>query len=172
MTDLLELIGSWINSPDLQRTLWPVKTLFILVTLGLLAVASISLKKSSYFKVNFLQEFKEYWGYRPFGHDRREKDWKSRVLSRLERQDPAEYKLAILEADKILDQVLQRMGYGGETREDRIEKVPDVAIPTIGEVRNAHRIHNNIVQDPMYLLSETETKRIIQIYETALKGLD
>lgn len=172
MTEILELISSWINNPGLQHVLWPLKTLSILATLGLLGVIIFTLKNSSYLQVNYLQEASEYSGYHPYGLGPRQNEWKKKVKARIEGKDPTEHKLAILEADKIFDEVIQRMNYGGSTREERLAKVPDVAVPTIDDVRNAHRIHNNIVQDPTYLITEIEAKRVVAIYEQALKGLD
>ncbi|PIR71619.1 MAG: hypothetical protein COU43_01525, partial [Candidatus Nealsonbacteria bacterium CG10_big_fil_rev_8_21_14_0_10_37_25] len=90
---------------------------------------------------------------------------------RLETEMESEWKLAVIEADKIMDDILNRMGFGGKSLGERLGKLTAVSLPNIEEVKEAHKIRNNIIHDPTYRLSLEEAKRVIAIYEKALTDL-
>jgi hypothetical protein len=83
----------------------------------------------------------------------------------------SEYKLAVIEADSVLDDILKRMGFAGQTLGERLEKLTSASLTNIEEVREAHKTRNNIVHDPNYRLSLDEARKLISIYEKALVDL-
>ena len=83
----------------------------------------------------------------------------------------SEHKLAVIEADSMLDNILKRMGFGGESLGERLEKLTVASLPNIEDAKEAHKIRSNIIHDPAYKLSLDEAKRIIEIYEKALTDL-
>jgi hypothetical protein len=112
----------------------------------------------------------EIFTYRAVGTKKLVRQWqKTRV--RLETGLESEYKLAVIEADSTLDEILKKMGYVGETMGERMEKINVAVLPNIEDVWAAHKIRNNIVHDPDFRLSLDETKRAISIYEKALTDL-
>ena len=83
----------------------------------------------------------------------------------------SEYKLAVIETDSMLDDILRRMGYAGETLGERLEKLTSATLPNIEEIKEVHRIRTNIIHDPDYRISLDETRRVMGIYEQAFKDL-
>ncbi len=77
----------------------------------------------------------------------------------------------MIESDSTLDEVLKKMGYLGDTIGERLEKINVAVHPSVEEVRNAHKIRNNIVHDPDFRLNLDEAKKAISIYEKALTDL-
>ena len=98
------------------------------------------------------------------------KAW-AKITSRLETGLESEYKLAVIEADSILDNILNRMGFSGETLGERLNKLTVATLPNCEQVREAHKIRNNIVHDPSYRLGLDEAKRVLGIYQQALRDL-
>jgi hypothetical protein len=117
-----------------------------------------------------LQDLVEFFTYRPYGAKRMNKAW-NKILQRLETGNESEYKLAIVEADDLLNSTLERMGYAGEDLESRLANLTAIILPGIQDVKEAHRIRNNIVHDPDYRLSLHDARNTIEIYEKALKDL-
>jgi len=71
----------------------------------------------------------------------------------------------------MLDDILKRMGYSGETLGERLNKLTIASLPNLEEAKEAHKIRNNIVHDPDYRLSLDEAKKTIETYERALTDL-
>lgn len=130
-----------------------------------------SISVSSWIRYLILTDAREFLTFRAFGASRLTKQWE-KIISRLETRNEAEYKLAIIEADAMLDQAMARLGFKGETLEDKLNVMSSVVLPSIKEVREIHRLRNTIVHDPNYILSFDEAKKNIEVYEKAFKELD
>lgn len=99
------------------------------------------------------------------------KKWAS-ILKRLESREEASYKLAVIEADQLLDSILIKAGYKGEKMAERLEKIKPAQLSSINEIWQAHKIRNELVHSPDYELSHEGAKKVIAIYEKALEELE
>jgi len=147
-----------------------LKILCIVIFLFFLVIIFHSLRKSSWLRNRFLQDMTEFLTYRPYGVKKIVKIW-SKIKGRLESGSESEYKLAVIEADSILNDILERMGFKGETLGNRLKQVTTAILPSIEEVGEAHKIRNNIVHDPDYKLTLDQTQKALEIYERALRDL-
>jgi len=85
---------------------------------------------------------------------------------------PSDWKLAIIEADKILDKTLEAKGFQGASLGDKLKQMVPADLPeTYEEVWEAHKIRNRIVHEPEYEIGQNETRKIVGVYERALKKL-
>lgn len=66
------------------------------------------------------------------------------VLDHINGDNPAEWKLAILEADNILDEVLEDQGYVGDTVADKLKTMSRTRISSYDDVWEAHKLRNDI----------------------------
>lgn len=66
------------------------------------------------------------------------------ILDHVNSQNPAEWKLAILEADNILDEVLEDQGYVGETVAEKLKTMSPTRIASYNDVWDAHKLRNQI----------------------------
>ncbi|MDO8590990.1 MAG: hypothetical protein Q7R65_03375 [bacterium] len=82
-----------------------------------------------------------------------------------------ERRLAVLEADIILDElVYDHFGEFGETLGERLKKVDRSDFQTIDKAWEAHRIRNAIAHEgSSFELSERELKNILKLYEEVFK---
>ena len=161
---------SFILNPPLFGWLFVLKILCIIVSLIFLGVIIFSLIKTTWLKRMIIWDAQEFLTYRPFGVSKVVGQWQE-IKKRLETGIEPEAKLAIIEADKILDDTLNRMGFGGLTLGERLERLTAASLPNIEEVKQAHKIRNNIIHDPTYRLDLEEAKKVIAIYEKALTDL-
>lgn len=94
----------------------------------------------------------------------------NRVLEQAHGESPHGWRLAILEADIMLNELLDVLGYRGETMADKMRKVDRVNFHTIDLAWEAHKIRNKIVHEgDSHSLNAREARRVIALYEKILK---
>ena len=80
-------------------------------------------------------------------------------------------KMAVIEADKLLDNVLKSMMIPGETLGERL-KMAAYKYPKIRDIWSAHKLRNQLVHESSFELSGREASRAIHDYEKCLKMLN
>ncbi|MEI6650704.1 MAG: hypothetical protein WCL23_04720 [Candidatus Moraniibacteriota bacterium] len=99
-----------------------------------------------------------------------EKRWKE-IQSRLDGQNAAHYKVAVLEADAFIEKLVGQMGYEGKNLKDRLEHVRDGKIISLQALREAHEVRNRIVREEDLLLSHDEAKEALTKFQKLLEEL-
>lgn len=153
--------GKWLIYPEIAAL---ALTLFFIVFIVFALIYTTWLKRL------ILYDLQEFIRHRPFGTKRIAGDW-NKIKARLDTGLEAEYKLAVLEADSMMDDVLKRMGFAGSSLGERLDKLTAVSLPNLDEVRLAHQIRSDIVHDPDYKLSLGEAKKALAIFEKSLIDL-
>ena len=82
-----------------------------------------------------------------------------------------EWKFAIIEADKLTDEILKGAGFQGDTMGDRLMNIQPGQLTTLQNLWEAHKIRNRLVHDTNYFLRYTEAKRAVGLYEKTLRVL-
>lgn len=80
------------------------------------------------------------------------------------------YKLAVIEADKLLDYALKALNFSGDTTADRLNAAA-YKYPKLKKVWWAHKVRNYIVHDARYMIKFGETQRVLSLFKKALKIL-
>ncbi len=80
-------------------------------------------------------------------------------------------KLAIIEADKLLDQVLRSMAMPGTTLGERLKSTA-YRYPNIRKVWSAHRLRNQLVHDTSFEMASRQARQALDEYKDALKVLN
>lgn len=83
----------------------------------------------------------------------------------------AEWKFAVIEADKLTDDLLKGAGFPGDTMGERLINIQPGQLITLQNLWEAHKIRNRLVHDTNYFLRYTEAKRAVGLYEKTLKEL-
>jgi hypothetical protein len=83
----------------------------------------------------------------------------------------SDLKVAILEADKLLNEALREAGMMGVQLGDRLKKTTPEQIPNLNELWQAHKLRNQIAHESNFKLKRDLAERALGIYETALKNL-
>jgi hypothetical protein len=159
-----------INSPEIQAKLLPLKIIFGGIGLfffGMIIFLSIRATWTMFMWF----DVREFFTFRAFGLRKATGRW-HKIMARLATADEAEYKLAIMEADNIVDEVLRKMNIAGENLTERLQKVSPAVLTNLQDVVKAHGVRDNIVHDPDYRLTLQEARNILAIYEATFQSWD
>ncbi|MDD5589749.1 MAG: hypothetical protein PHQ47_01070 [Candidatus Portnoybacteria bacterium] len=166
--ELYDYLAVYFSSPSFQRTVLILK-LFSFVVSALLMFAIIILlsrakagwwvkeRLDSFKKPNLPQKFEQKW---------------NQIKIRIETGDETNLKMAVIEADSMLDEILKRMSLPGKDMGERLEQISKNHLPSIDDVWEAHRLRNTIVHNPDIGISHKEAEKSIEAYEKALKELE
>lgn len=99
-----------------------------------------------------------------------QESWR-RIEEQFYRGGESDLKVAILEADKLLNDALREAGIMGIQLGDRLKKTSDSQVPNLNELWQAHKLRNQIAHEPNFRLKRELAERALGIYETALTNL-
>ena len=167
---ILELLSK-INSPALQAAFIWIKILFYFVIVFFGVIIFIGVFKTPYLQLSMLGDAVELVTYRPYGFPKMRRRWQ-RIMRRLDTGSESEYKLAIIEADALLDEMLKKMKLSGESTDERLQKITPFMIQNVEELKISHQVRNSIVYDPDYRLSLSEARRVLLVYQKTFEELD
>jgi len=75
-----------------------------------------------------------------------------------------DWKQSIIEADILLDDLLTRMGYRGESVGEKLKRVQPGEMKTIRDAWDAHMVRNDIAHRPGFVLDHHAAKEAYQKY--------
>lgn len=99
---------------------------------------------------------------------REELAWK-KITNYLNSTNPSDWKLAILEADTLLDSMILGMGYKGENLGERLKTIEPSDFNTLNEAWEAHKVRNQIAHESSFELSHKEAVRVLTLFEKVFK---
>ncbi|HEX8973962.1 MAG TPA: hypothetical protein VF817_00545 [Patescibacteria group bacterium] len=106
------------------------------------------------------------------GKNKMQKRW-DKVRQRLQSDNVSQYKVAIIEADAIAEELLDGLGYKGSNMSERLEQVPANHLDNhLEALKNAHAIRNHIVHDADFVVDSHLAESTVGLYEEFLKYLE
>jgi hypothetical protein len=94
----------------------------------------------------------------------------TKVLEHLKSTNPSDWRLAIIEADIMLDGLLRAQGYHGDSIGDMLKSVEPSDMLTLQIAWEAHLVRNRIAHaGSAFELNERETKRVIALFEQVFR---
>ena len=93
------------------------------------------------------------------------------IVRHFESTKEAEWKFAIIEADKLVDDLLKQGGYLGDTMGERLMNIEKGQLLSLQGLWEAHKIRNKLVHDTNYFLRYAEARQTIKFYEETLREL-
>ncbi len=107
------------------------------------------------------------------GHKFNMEDYQTRFLAienKLDKDNFATYAMAVINADKLLDNALIAMGVPGKTMGDRMKRAGS-RFGNRDAVWRAHKLRNMIAHESDFELSYRQVTNALAIYKQALKDL-
>ncbi len=90
-----------------------------------------------------------------------------RVMEHANSNNPSDWRLAIIEADVMLDELLRIKGFFGEGVGERLKSVGPGEIQNLEAAWEAHKVRNRIAHSGEdFQLSERETRHTIALFES------
>jgi hypothetical protein len=94
----------------------------------------------------------------------------NQIMQHARSQNQNDWRLAIIEADILLDALATERGYSGETLGEKLKQVNRESWNTIDAAWEAHKARNKIAHEgAAHELTERETRRIIGLYEQVFR---
>lgn len=133
----------------------------------------------SYVRINQLGEAEEeklleqekMWKELRTGNIENER-WRN-VQTHLESSNPNDWKLAIIEADVLLERMLEKAGYAGTTIGEKLKSASSRSFATLDDAWQAHRVRNQIAHGGAdFILTQKIAKETLIQYERVFKEFD
>jgi len=165
---------AYIFSPQaisFSKTVLALLAMFFLAIICYAFVRLFEIRKKE--KAHLQHEIKEYAHNQAEEEKRlredvggsKNEDW-SKTLEYLFSQHSSDWKLAIIEADSMLEVLLDQLGFKGETLGDKLKSANQENFPQLSAAWEVHTIRNKIAHEGLaFELSQHEAKRIIALYE-------
>ncbi len=154
----------------LQPHLWWLQLIsFILSGLFIWGIVYI-INNTSYFEVK-REQLLDTLGKGYVSKRRTLKGWQQ-IQKRMASPESNQWKLAILEADHILSEILKMSGYLGSRLDQKLELITSAQLANVNDVKNANAVRNKIAQDPAYELSREEAEEVVRIYKQSFIELN
>lgn len=102
-------------------------------------------------------------------HERKEEKkgatrWQT-ILELIASRSPSDWRVAVLEADKMLDDLTREKGFSGENLGERLKNAPATHFRTLDSAWEAHKIRNLIAHEGGYDLTYKDAKRAVEMFE-------
>lgn len=92
------------------------------------------------------------------------------IEQNLNKDEPASMLLAVLNADKLLDEALKERGLKGETMGERM-KSAKITWSNANNVWSAHKLRNQIAHESDIVIGYDQARRALSGFKQALKDL-
>lgn len=86
------------------------------------------------------------------------------ALKNVESPNQNDWKQAIVDADIILDDLLTKMGYRGESIGEKLKRVASGDMKSLDDAWEAHKVRNQIAHEPGFILSQHQARQTIAGY--------
>lgn len=94
------------------------------------------------------------------------------IKAHIDSENPNDWKLAIIEADIVLDETLKRMGYAGTSLGERLRSISPSALSTLDDAWQAHKVRNDIAHSGVdFVLTHKLARETIVRFERVFSEL-
>ncbi|GEM_PF-482656 len=163
-------LNEFLISPNFPIWLLIIKYIFILISLLFLGtIIMISITKG-WLRLTYLNNILEFITFRPIGAVKVQKKWQKITDRVKEAGTESDYKLSIMEAETMFIDVLEEMGYSGDSLEERLEQLSPGVLPNKKEILKAHEIRNSVARDPNYEVDLEQAQKVLSIFEKGLRS--
>jgi len=146
-----------------------LEVISVLLSAGLIAASIMILIKTSWIAIR-VERFQNVMLRNDVVKKGVQREWK-KVQTHFFSGNENDLKVAVMEADKLLDEGLRDAGIIGRDLGERLRRVKESDIPNLNEVWQAHKLRNQIAHEPGFKLKRDLAERALNIFEKALAQL-
>ena len=149
-----------------------IKIISFLISLGLLIfIGILRYRTKQLWKTKGLHEqasfFKHASHFVPA--EETDKRWKE-IEAHAASQNISECKLALIDADALIDEIFKRAGYRGKTMGDRLKTIEPSDLDHLADLWEAHKLRNRIAHEGERI-ERRDIDRAMDQYRSVLKEL-
>lgn len=166
----LEDLAQGILEAPWARFLYGVRWVFIFLDIIVVVAFILLFIKAREYRPRFVLNYKKKEEKSRFNTKVFEERF-ARITKSAPKSPPQSYVLAVIEADKLVDDALKLMGLQGEHLADRLQKLRTEDYPTLDRLWRAHRVRNELVHTPDFGIDSGDAEDVLKVYEKFLKEL-
>lgn len=171
LAQLYNFTLDYFKSPDFANLVASLKTISAILTIVFGAIVAVIMIKMGGLIKEEITELKAELNppkeaVTPY--DNRWQEIKNHVNSFKE----SEWKLAVIEADKLVDDVLKTAGFPGESMGERLMLIKPDQLLNLQYLWDAHKLRNLLVHDPNYQMTHRQAIWAVEAFENVLRELE
>ena len=101
--------------------------------------------------------------------ERFQRDWLV-IENSIQKDNPASWHLALINADKLVDSALRELQFSGQTMAERLKAAKD-KLSSPNSIWHAHKLRNVIAHETGAEINFDQTRRAMNSFKQALKDL-
>lgn len=157
-------------APFFDKNLWWLKIISVILSAFFLITTVYIIRKTNYFEIK-REQFLNILGGKYLSRRRVLKAW-AQIRRRLLSPQQNDWKLAILESDHVLNEILKMSGYLGTRLEDKLLLITPTQLSNIEDIKRAHEVRHKIANDPTFPITQKDAEDLVNIYKVAFKELN
>lgn len=149
---------------------WKAIGIVVSVT-AVTGIVAVVIKTQEVVRWRALKDITEFMKTESFPREERNARWDA-VEKRMKSDHPSDWKLAVIEADSIMDDLLKRMRYEGATMGERLQQIEPSDFDSLQAVWKAHKMRNRIAHEPETAITRSEAEYAIELFKRGLKEFE
>jgi len=146
-----------------------LKTVFIVLDIILFVFVIFLIVKSWKYRPKFVMKPEGEKTY-TLGTAILKERWES-IINRSKINSPESIKASVIDADNLVEDLLDRMRIEGETMAEKMEKLSTSDFHTFNQLTAAHHVRNRLIHEPGFLLSYEEANKVLGNYGSFLREI-
>ena len=148
-----------------------IRPLSIIISLLLIAGIIYTIIRIRQIRREEAEELEEVIVPEDMEEKKREK-W-NRLVDLASSENESDWRLAIIEADTMLDDMIDLMGYEGEGLGEKLKQIDKSSFNTLDKAWDAHKVRNTIAHAGSdYVLTKREVRRVIDLYKQVFEEFE
>jgi hypothetical protein len=169
--EIQEFLTDYFGSVDWQNIILALKIISVIFSCLLLVAIVLLIARIKEDLDRFMGTVSERTMAAGLPGKKMDSQWHT-IFEKLESDNESDYKLAVIEADKILDGLLKDRGYYGEDMGERLKQANSEKLPNLDELWQAHKVRNRIAHETDFQLNQSQARRAVEIYRRAFQDLE
>tara|TARA_Y100000310_G_C20617522_1_gene781436 strand:+ start:661 stop:1206 length:546 start_codon:yes stop_codon:yes gene_type:complete len=166
----LERIFNFIMNPEFTGVFLVIKIIFVAISSFFIGAILWLLTVTQWLRIRHTHDLVEISSKKSVATRKLTKEW-DRIKKRLESKRRAEYKIAVIDSENLLERILKEKGYTGDTMGECLKQIDESVLENIQEVWTAHKVRNHIVHDSKFKLSLKEAQDSVSVFHQAFEKI-
>lgn len=171
--DFLISIYDFIVNPNLWNTLFIISSILSVIFIGIIIYTIVRIRETQVEeKEDIKRQIDEAEKKRKEKEKRENPKWHY-ILSLMEGFNDSDWRMAIIEADSMMEEILKDKGMYGSSLSELLNSAKSNGYRNIQDAWDAHIIRNKIAHEGSdYPLTQVEGRRVLKMYQNFFEELD
>ena len=168
---IYDTIAKYFQSPEFFNVFGTVKTVLMILSIIFAAILLMIIIKMGGLIKEEITELKAGLNLPEEAASAQDNRWQE-IKNHVNSFKESEWKFAIIEADKLVDDVLKTAGFAGESMGERLMLIKPDQLLNLQYLWDAHKLRNLLVHDASYQMTHRQAIWAIEAFENVLRELE